>query len=829
MSPIVVLLILLGILIVLAGAAFLLFLAYLYWWQIARAQPQRSGEIRTLEFDAPVEVLRDKHGIPHIYAQSRADLFRAQGFVHAQDRFWQMEQMRRTAQGRLAELFGEPALEADRFVRTVGIGRAAEAELAALDDDTRAVLEWYTAGVNAWLRLRSGRVAAELNLLRVLPEAWRTVDSLAIAKLHAWSLSANWESELTRLRLLLQGDPYRAADLEPDFPTSTPIIAEVTGVEPARLLHGAGLLLTYMERIKPWLQPGVRAESSGAGSNAWVLAPKLSMTRRPLLANDLHMNVQIPSQWYENHLVAGDFAATGGSFPGLPAVVVGHNEEVAWGLANGYVDEQDLYIERAHHALGMESATPQFAVGDDWLAAEVREETIRVRGRAQPHVERVVISRHGPIVTNVLPRDVRASTLPLALRWTGADASGSWLRALLELNAATTLDEAKGGLAHWDTPSQQVVLADVRGNIAWLLAGKFPLRGEGVGVLPSPGWLKEYDWQGWLARDAAPQADNPEAGRIVAANNKPVGDDFPHFLGMEFDPGWRAMRIEEMLAERERYGVRDMEEIQLDTLDKYAAELVRWITLINTEDPWEKVSIQALRKWNFRMDVDSVPALVYQYILIEMLAVMFGDKLAHTGSPYIGNSISPIAPFSTHTDKAQQRLLELLNNEEHSFWYHDAATGAQRTRAEFVDYAFRRAVRRIRDNLGDSTLRWQWGRSHQVQFAHPLGSARFRRGIFNRGPIPTGGDQNTPLQARTAPMQPLGMVQMIPTLRQIMEVGNWENMQSVNATGQSGHPLEGQYDNQIVMWREGVYHLNPWRREMVEKAAVERLLITPAA
>lgn len=824
-STFVVILIILVALVALAGVGLLLLLAYLYWWQIARAQPQLEGTLKTGILEAPVEVLRDKHGISHIYATSRADLFRAQGLIHAQDRFWQMERLRRTASGRLAELFGAPALDADRFTRTVGIRRAAEAELATLDDDTRAILTWYAEGVNAWMSARNGRIAAELNLLRVRPEPWTPLDTLSILKLHAWSQSANWESELTRLRLLLQGAPYRAAELEPDTPTANPLIVEADGAEHARLLHSAGLLLNFMESLKPHL-PLPNPESAGQGSNAWVVAPKLSMTRKPLLANDPHMAAQIPGPWYENHLVAGDFAVTGGSFAGCPGVILGHNEEIAWGITNAYVDQQDLFIERPHPEDGDDPATPRFAIEDEWLPATVLQETIQVRSAPQPHVERIVISRHGPIVTNLLPRDLRRSALPIALQWSGAEPTGSLVRAFLNLNRATTIEEAQTALADIDTPTQNVVIADQRGNIAWTLAGRIPRRSDGAGILPALGWQRAADWQGYLPAAESPSLANPATGYIVTANNKPVGDDYPHFLGMEFDPGWRAARLVELLGERERYGVRDMEEMQLDTLDKYAAELVRWITLINTDDPWEKVSIQALRKWNFRMEVESVPALVYQYVLIEMLAMMYGDKLGASGSAYIGNSLSPIAPFSTHTDKAQQHLLALLNNEERSFWYHDATTGEQRTRAEFVDAAFRRAVRRIRDNLGDSTLKWQWGRSHQVQYAHPLGSARFLRGIFNRGPIPVGGDQNTPFQTRISPMQPLGMVQIIPSLRQIIEVGNWDAMQSVNATGQSGHPLHAHYDNQIVMWREGVYHLNPWTRPAVEKAAVDALTLT---
>lgn len=812
-------------LLLLAGIAYLVFLAWLYWWQISRAQPQHDGQYNSPIFAALVEVLRDKHGIPHIYAASRADLFRAQGLAHAQDRFWQMERGRRTARGTLAELFGEAALDADRFTRTVGLLRAAQGEWDALDDETRQSLTWYAEGVNDWLQRRPGRIAPELNLLRVSPAKWEPVDSLAIGKLMAWGLSANWESEVVRLRLLLAGDPYRAADLEASAPKVTPLIIEADGVTRERLLHTAGLLLNFMEPLKQWLGAYPSAESASVGSNAWVVAPKLSMTRKPILASDPHLTAQIPGVWYENHLAAGDFEVTGASIPGLPGVVIGHNEELAWGLSNGNVDQQDLFLERAHPDNEGEGATLRFAHGEDWVTAEVREEVIRVRHNATPHIERVVSTQHGPLVTPLLGKDIRARGLPLALCWSGAQLGGV-VSALLKLNAATTLDEADSALALWHTPSQNVVLADQRGNIRWVLAGAIPLRGDGAGVVPTAGWLPETAWQGMAEYADAPRLTNPESGRIVTANNKPVGDDFAHFLGIEFDPGWRAARIEEILGERERYSVRDMEEIQQDTLDMYAAELVRWITLVTADDPWEKVALQDLRKWNLRMDVESVPALLYHYILVEMLALLYADKLGGVGMGFIGNSLSPIDPFSSHTDKAQQRLLELLNEEDRSVWYHDGVTGEQRTRMEFLQLAFSKAVRRVRDTLGDSSLKWQWGRSHQVTYAHPLGSARLLGRIFNRGPIPVGGNQNTPLLSRIAPTQPLGMVQVIPSWRMIVEAGNWDMMQSVNATGQSGHPMDANYDNQIVMWREGVYHLNPWGRAAVEKAAIKKLVLS---
>lgn len=810
----------------LAAAVFLAVIGYLYWWQIARAQPRLDGETRLVGLNDPVEIWRDKHGVPHIYARTKADMLRAQGYVHAQDRLWQMEQNRRIASGRLAEIFGEAALEADRFSRTVGFRRAAEAEFARLDEETKAALLWYCEGVNAYLAARRGRVAPELNVLRVEPEEWLPLDTLAYAKLMGWGLSVNWESELTRLRLLLRGDAYRVAELEPDQPTGTPFITEATGgAQQERLLHVAGLLLNYLEPLKQWIG-GIQG---GQGSNSWVIAPKHSLTRKPILCNDPHLVAQIPGVWYELHMACPEIEVAGACFAGIPGVVIGHNDDIAWGLTNGAVDQQDLYIEKEHPR-----QAAHFEYAGQWESATVIEETIVVRRQAQPHVERVVITRHGPVITNLLPQAERAGLPALSVRWTGyeadneaGDGRGCVLRAVLRMNAAQSPEDLREALRDWDTPSQNVVWADVRGNVGYQLAGRVPRRSDGVGLVPAPGWTGAHEWRGFVPFEELPFVENPESGKIVTANNKPVGDEYPHFLGVEFDPGWRAQRIEELLAERERYSVRDMEEIQLDTVSKYAGALVRWLVLLNSEEPWEKVSIQALRKWNLRMDVDSHPALVFHFVLIELLTMVFGDKLGPVRDGYLGGSVTPLFPFSSHADRAQQKLLELLNNEEFSLWYVDAQSGQRRSREELLQTALTRAVRRVRDTVGDSTLKWHWGRLHQLSYVHPLGSARLLRNLFNRGPIPVGGDNTTILQTRYTPAFPLGMVQVLPSYRQIIEVGSWDHMQSVTSTGQSGHPLSPNYDDQMVMWREGVYHLMPWTREAVERLAVNKVLLRP--
>jgi penicillin amidase len=733
-----------------------------------------------------------------------------------------MEQNRRIARGTLAEVFGEPALDADRFSRIVGFWRAAEAEVALLDDETRQWLTWYAEGVNAYIDQRPGRLGAEFNLLRVRPAPWTALDSLGHGKVMAWSLSLNWESELTRLRLLHQLDPVVAAELEPDYPGKSPLtLAGVGSTEMVRLQHTAGLLLNQYEQIKQWL--GVA--TAGQGSNAWVVAPKYSLNRRALLCNDPHLAVQIPGVWYEIHLSAPGYETSGASLPGAPGVIIGHNEDIAWGVTNAMVDVQDLYLERAHP-----TEADYFEYEGEWEAATVIEEVIGVR-RRDPHVERVVVTRHGPLISGLVPTDERtpgdpATTLALALRWTG-HTPAPLLPAIRQLNQATDWTSFNQALDEWTAPPQNILFADSRGNIGYRLAGAIPQREQNLGLLPAPGWTAEYEWRAMIAPAALPRLYNPESGKIVSANNKIVGDDYPHFLGVEFDPGWRAARLEELLQRKERHTIRDMEEMQLDNQSKLAEAFTPWFTLINSEEPWEKTGLQALRKWNFRMDADNFAATIYQQMVVHLLEMVFGDKLGPAKRGYYGMSSTPLFLVHGFFLRAETRLLAILNDYEQSFWYVEAATGRLRDRETLLQEALTATMREIRKTMGETTRTWDWGRAHQVRYVHPLGSARLLKNIFNRGPIPVGGDSTTPNLTRHAPKLPLGLVQVAASYRQIYEVGVWDRAQSITNTGQSGHPLHPNYDDQIMLWREGAYHKMPWSRAAVEGVAEQRLVLEP--
>jgi penicillin amidase len=815
MSSILVILFVIALLFILVVGGFLF---YLYYWLIQRCTPQLDGELAVAGFDQPVQIRRDKHGIPHIWAENRADLFRTQGFVHAQERLWQMEQNRRVARGTLCELFGEAALDADRFSRIIGFWRAAQRELAALDADTRQVLDWYAEGVNAFIRTRAGRLAAEFNLLRFQPEPWRALDTLGFSKVMGWSISINWESELTRLQLLQQLDPVAAAELDPDYPASCPITLEAVGSEQlTRLLSTAGLLLNQYEQLKTWLGTA----SSGQGSNSWVLAPKVSLNRRPLLGNDPHLAVSIPGAWFENHLACPEFEVSGASFAGAPGVMLGHNAEIAWGMTNALIDVQDLYLERPHP-----DDPTQFEYNGEWEQAEVLEEVIQIRRRAA-HVERVIITRHGPLINNLIKADHSAPPTPLALRWVGNEA-GNTVRAILRLNQASDWAEFCAALADWSTPPQNVTFADGLGNIGYLLAGRVPIRKRNLGLTPAPGWTDEYEWPGYIPTDELPRLYNPPSGMIVTANNKMVGDDYPYFLGVEFDPGWRAARIEQRLTEKERYTLRDMEELQLDTVSSYARTLTPWLTLVGSEDPWEKVALAALRKWNFRMDSDSEAPTVFHYLLTTLLEMVFGDKLGAARSGYFGESGNPLFLVNGFFWRAATHLLELLDQQERSIWYLEVATSRQRTREEIIQEALTHAIKQLRQDTGDSTRLWSWGRLHQVRYVHPLGSVRLFQNLFNRGPFPVSGDATTPHVTRHALRLPPGLVQVAAGYRQIYEVGVWDRAQSVTNVGQSGHPLSQHYDDQIILWREGVYHAMPWSEEAIRTATAYKLVLRPA-
>lgn len=671
-------------------------------WSVVRAFPQSAGDLELPGLQDTVTVQRDARGVPTITAAHAEDLLYAQGFVHAQDRFWEMDFRRHMTSARLSELFGESQLPTDTFLRTLGWHRTAQAEVAALPAEVRGYYESYAAGVNAYLAERSGGgLGLEYSVLGLqnrgyTPEPWTPADSVAWLKAMAWDLRTNIEDETARALLARDLDAERIAELYPGYPFDEhPVIlaedpagagigeAEVpepargvggdepaqgggvtdpaeprTGAGPGATAPGAdalpgapdstdalpgapdstGALLDTgaLSGILAEVDALVGGQGEGIGSNSWVVSGEHTATGAPLLANDPHLGASLPSVWTQMQLrcaeVTADcpFDVAGFSFSGLPGIVIGHNAQVAWGFTNLTTDVADLYVERV-------DADGYWRDGEK-IPFETREETLRVAGSEDVEVT-VRSTAHGPIVSGLTPEFTEiAGAQPsaqrwsgehaLSLRWTALDA-GTTAQAIFALNSAADFADFRAAAALFDVPAQNLVYADVDGNIGYQAPGRLPIRGAGDGWLPQPGWDSAYDWQGFIPFSELPVEYNPDSGIIVTANNAIVDDAYPHPLSRDWDYGDRAARIVELLEEAVAAGPvtsADLAAIQLDTASPAAAPLQRAYAGITVDDPDVTRALELLVDWDGRNDADSAAAAYANVLFDAVTAAMVATQ-----------------------------------------------------------------------------------------------------------------------------------------------------------------------------------------------------------
>ena len=823
MNPVVVVGVLVVLLVILAGG--LVFF-------LRRPMPRTRGTVCLSGLEGSVEVLRDRWGVPHIYADSAKDLFFAQGYVHAQDRLWQMELQRRVGSGRLSEVLGEVTLEVDRFFRVLGLHRVAEAEAEALDAETRQVLESYVAGVNAYVTSRRGRLSVEFSLLRFQPAPWRPVDCLYWAKVMAWNLGGNWASELIRGRMAAKLGADRAADLEPFYPSDNPTIVpgggRPEGVE--RLPNGwrSDGLGDALRLVESLFQTGAAPDpalplpgltQAAGGSNQWVVTGRRSVTGRPLLANDTHMALQMPAVWYQVHLAGGDYNVTGVSLPGLPGVVVGHNDHCAWGLTTAWQDAQDFYIEKLSP-----DSPDRYEYKGEWIDAEVIQEEIQVKGRDEPVVQKVVVTRHGPIISELI-----GEAVPLALRWVALE-PGNLLRSALRYDRARNWDEFRAALGDWSTPAHNFVYADVEGNIGYLQAGWMPIRAKGYGLAPVPGWTGEYEWEGYLSLDELPQAYNPEEGWLATANNLVVDANYPYFVSADLENPCRARRIVDLITSKTNFTVNDFAHLQRDTYSAQAERFVHHLLTLEPRGEQERRALAYLRNWDYCMSPNSVAASIYQVCRLRALHVLWDDHLGELADSYVGVGLTPLGEASPYHGRSFVRLLELLDgseNEREDFWLRDPAGGSQRSRQALLRQALREALELLRKELGRDMARWTWGRLNKTYFAHAVGSVKPLNLFFNRGPYSMGGDQDTLLRVLGQPRFPFEPASGGDALRFIADPSDWENCRMVIPGGQSGHVASRHYADLIPLWLQGRLLPMPFERTAVERHAKRRLRLVP--
>ncbi|HEY8598246.1 MAG TPA: penicillin acylase family protein [Thermomicrobiales bacterium] len=789
---------------------------------VRRPLPQTSGALTAPGLLAPVEILRDRWGVPHIYARNNADLFFAQGYVHAQDRLWQMELQRRTGLGQLAEILGPIALESDRFLRTLGFGRVARQEATAMSGAEHEAVTAYCRGVNAFLAANKRHLPIEFTLLRCRPRRWEPTDIFAFGKVMALNLSLNWTSEILRAQIVATRGAARMAALDPTYPPDQPLAIPGDADDNATL--GADML-----RAIAALDPFAGGQDGTQGSNAWVVSGARTTSGGPLLANDPHLALQMPALWYENHLIGGDYAVTGASIPGTVGVIIGHNERIAWGVTNGMNDVQDLYIERFDPA---EPHGTRYEFRGGWAKATVVHEEIAVRERAlgnryRTEILPVRITRHGPIISPLVPDDATTSHVPgeaLALRWTALEPGGIQ-RAVLALNRARDWVSFQAALTDWTVPPQNFVYADVEGQIGYALGGAIPRRAQGDGRLPVPGWTGEWEWTGTIPPEENPHVLNPASGYIVSANNRIVGDDYPHPLPGEWLPGYRAARIREVLLRVPRHDAASFARLHNDNHSlpgRILRDLARARKLpVASDDRFAILVRDILAAWDTLLTADSVAALIATTLTGQLLQRTYRE-LADPLATVTGLGAFAGLPGKTFLQRALPRVLDLFTGGEGSW------LAAGDTPEAILRDAWTATIEELRSAWGTDPTQWRYGLAHHLTLRHPLGAFRPLHRLFNRGPYAVGGDLNTVTMGyRTT--APSGIESYTaPSYRQICDPTTWDQSRSSYPGGQSGHPASPHYDDLIAPWLEGRYHPNLWTRPAIEEATVARLNLTPA-
>lgn len=815
---------------------------------VRRPFPQVDGEIAVRMLSGSVEVVRDSYGVPQIYADEPQDLFAAQGFIHAQERFFEMDLRRHVTAGRLSELFGPSQVTTDAFIRTMGWRRVAEAELDLLSASTRRYLDAYASGVNAYLREQDpSAISLEYAVLGVQglsyrPEDWTAVDSLAWLKAMAWDLGANRGQEIDQaLTAAVVGDE-RAEQLWPDYPMHdfAPIVTEGAvqggafdprgkpasggsgGLSDDQLAQAVPALQTVEEALRgmPELL-AARGVESEAGSNSWVIDGSRTATGKPILGNDPHLATSIPSIFAQVGLhcrVVSEkcpFDVSGFSFAGMPGVIIGKNSKISWGLTTSYVDVQDLYLEELRGNTVREE--------DLFVPVDVRTEKIGVRGEDQPRTLIIRTTRHGPLLSDV-DNDLQdvsversaadGKSYGIALGWAALEPARS-MDAVFDLNTAANFDQFRKAASLLGAPSQNLVYADVEGNIGYQLAGQVPLRGKGDGRSLSPGWDPSYDWTGMLPPERLPYSLNPDSGYIVAANQPIIGDGYPYRLGSDYSYGWRSEEIADRLRDATGVTVDQAEQLFYDDTNRFAADLVPLLLKVKVEDPWVADGQTSLVGWDYGTAADSAPAAYFNVVLTKIMALTFRDELPDRLWPASGD----------RWYAALSRLLEAPDDR----WWDDLTTPEIERRDDILLAAMTQARKEITALVARDRDQWQWGKLHRVTLRHgALGTSGIPplEAMFNRGDYPAHGGPGV-VNAMSYDLSEPYQVRNAPTMRMLIDLADLDRSRWVNQSGTSGHAYHANYDDQTELWATNQMWDFVSSRGRVNAAATHRLLLSP--
>ncbi|MFL5828146.1 MAG: penicillin acylase family protein, partial [Thermoleophilaceae bacterium] len=753
-----------------------------FWFQLFRRPlPRTTGTIEVAGLEAPVTIARDRLGVPRVEARTSADLCFAFGFLHAQERLWQLEFYRRVGAGTLAEMVGPEALQVDRTMRTLGMKRVSEREVEHLPERDREILEAYASGVNAGVAQQHAP-PLELQLLRVTPAPWTPADTLVIRRILALGFSTNMETELFRAELVRKIGIERAALLEPRYPRGNPLVTD----------PGAGWTGDALEIVEQFarVREAIGLSLEPTGSNNWVVSGERSVTGSPLMAGDPHIATGMPDTWYVVEANTPELELRGGTMPGIPGLVMGQTRHLAWSFTNVLADVQDLFVERIRDR--------EYEFEGEWRPLTVHREEIAVAGRPAEQLE-VLETHHGPIVNGPLGADRGGE--PLALSWT---ALREPMRSAvgIDLGLLKSGEELVEAFRDYSSPCMNLLWADDRGNIGYKLVGFIPLRRGGCPDLPKPGWTGEYEWDGYVPYDELPSIVNPQGGAIVTANNRIAPDDYPHHITSEYLDGYRAARIEQLLEERERHSLDDFERIQSDLYSIPGEQTAHRLARLRPSGQRDRRAIERLKSWDFVLDPGTVAGTIYQAFTVHFARLV---SEAAIGDPeyaarWRAKSLLGFTGMTTSLWRFQARLLELWDEADS-----DMIGGGSWD--DLALEALTAALDELERAHGADPARWRWGQVHGLAFPHALAEGPGRvsklldRLLSRR--LAAGGGQETVSQIGFVPHNGDYTGRWAPSLRLLLDLEDPERSRWQHMTGQSGHPGSPHYDDLLDAWLAG--------------------------
>ena len=739
-----------------------------------RRLAQIEGTISIPGLDQPVEILRDRWGVAHIYAKTVHDLFFAQGFVAAQDRLYQIEIWRRTGAGELAEVLGPDYVSRDRIARLVRYRGEMAAEWASYSPQSKEIAEAFTSGINAYVEQNRDNLPIEFELLDFEPGVWKPEHVLL--RVAGLLMVRNVSQEIARAKMVAQLGVEETLRWYPTDP--------IRDLRPDPEVDLAGIDDRVTSEYRRAVSIPVLHEQDG--SNNWVVNSELSASGAPLLASDPHRPVILPSLRYLVHLNAPGWNVIGSGEPALPGVAIGHNERVGWGFTIVQYDLADLFVEKTNP-----ENNRQYLFQGEWLDMEVEREEVRVKGRSEPEQVELAFTRNGPVIWED-PENHRV----VALRWAGQEPGTAGYLGSLALDQVSDWDEFVEAMRAWKVPAENIVYADVDGNIGWVAAGLMPVREGWSGLLPVPGHTGRHKWRGFLDVEDLPQLFNPASGYIATANHQIIPDGYTRELGFDWSAPYRFERINEVLAQGGQFSIEDFKALQLDETSLPARQLV---ALLRESSDGSSTATTAFDGWDFVLGVESNQAALFE-AWMKRLPVKYIDAYAPPSSRAL---ISRYLQLPTLIDG----LRAIPAEQRH------------RIMSESLDEAFAE----LASTLGEDFADWRWGDLHKISFRHPLANSPVRRSVLDLGSIRRGGDGFTPNASRgPGYSQSSGA-----SYRHILDMADWDRSVFTSTPGQSGQPGSPHYGDLLPMWAEGRYAPLVFSRSAVEENTAHRLLLEP--